>query len=178
MTVIETQRLLLRRWRESDLEDFAAMNADPQVMRFFPEPYDRARTKELYDRIQEEFAQYGYSLYAAEEKDSGSFMGLIGFHWARFEANFCPCLEIGWRLARGFWNKGYATEGARACLEYGFSQLGFEVVNSFTAEINKPSQRVMQKIGMRYLQDFSHPDVPEGHPLKPHVRYVIEKNDR
>lgn len=177
MTIIETPRLLLRHWKETDLPTFAAMNADAEVMRFFPETYDEQRTKELYDVIQEEFAARGYGLYAAEERESGAFIGFIGFHWATFDADFCPCLEIGWRLGKASWNKGYATEGARACLKYGFSQLGFEAVTAFTAELNKPSQRVMQKIGMRFLEAFAHPEVPADHPLKPHVRYIIEKND-
>lgn len=175
MTHIETPRLLLRQWKDADLDDFARLNADPQVMRYFPEPYSGDRTKQLYDLIQEEFAEYGYGLYAAEEKSSGKFIGFIGFHWARMDADFCPCIEIGWRLDKEYWGKGYAPEGAKACLEHGFAHLGFERVYAYTAVSNIPSQRVMQKAGMRLDRYFDHPDVPENHPLRCHVCYAIDK---
>ena len=175
-TEIETPRLLLRRWRESDLELFAEMNADPEVMRYFPEPYSQERTKTLFDAIQREFAEYGYGLYAVEEKATGQFMGHTGFHHAELDVDFCPCIEIGWRLHKAFWNKEYATEGAKACLRHGFNRLGFDKVYSFTAVVNLPSERVMQKIGMKLERHFEHPEVPEGHPLRPHVLYVATKN--
>ena len=174
---IETPRLLLRRWKESDIAVFTKMNLDAEVMRYFPAPYSEERTKQSYDAIQEEFAKYGYSLYAAEEKSSGNFIGFIGFHWARFDADFCPCIEIGWRLDKDYWHKGYATEGAKACLQHGFDHLGFDTIYSFTAVKNLPSEHVMQKIGMHFYQFFDHPQVPDDHPLKPHVCYVISKND-
>ena len=174
---IKTPRLLLRRWRETDLGAFTKMNADPEVMRHFPEAYSEERTKQFYNIIQKEFSEYGYGLYAVEEKSNSSFIGFIGFHWARFAADFCPCIEIGWRLDKDYWNKGYATEGAKACLEYGFAHLGFDSVYSFTSNKNIPSQRVMQKIGMRLYQHFEHPEIAENHPLRPHVCYVIDKSD-
>lgn len=175
-TEIETPRLLLRRWRQSDLDLFAEMNADPEVMRYFPEPCSQERTKTLFDAIQREFADYGYGPFAAEEKTTGQFMGCIGFHRAEFAVDFCPCIEILWRLGKAFWNKGYATEGAKACLKHGFSRLGFDKLYSFTAVINLPSERVMQRIGMKLERHFEHPEVPEGHPLRPHVLYVATKN--
>ena len=171
---IETERLILRAWRETDLAPFIRMNADSEVMRYFPGTLDPAQTELLYRNILQEFADYGYGLYAAEEKQSGSFMGFIGFHWARFEADFCPCVEIGWRLAKEFWNRGYATEGASACLEHGAAELGFDKIYSFTSVNNLASQRVMQKLGMTLEQYFDHPAVPDGHALKPHVCYRIK----
>lgn len=171
---IETPRLLLRQWKETDLKDFARMNADAEVMRYFPEPLSAEQTTRFYDIIQWEFSEYGYGLYAAEEKSGGGFMGFIGFHRADFEAEFCPCVEIGWRLGKQFWNKGYATEGAKECLKYGFENLGFERVYSFTAVENLPSQRVMQKIGMNFHCFFQHPKVPQNHRLRPHVCYIIQ----
>ncbi|ULQ60435.1 GNAT family N-acetyltransferase [Brucepastera parasyntrophica] len=177
ITVIETPRLALRHWKESDMVPFIRMNADTEVMRYFPEPYEEDRTRCFYDAIITEFSDYGYGLYAAEEKNSGGFIGFIGFHRANFKAAFCPCIEIGWRLDKSFWNRGYAAEGANACLKYGFEYLGFDRVYSFTAVENLPSQRVMQKIGMRLEQYFDHPDVQDGHPLKPHVCYTITKKD-
>ncbi len=169
---LETPRLRLRHWLPTDIEPFMCMNADAEVMHYFPEPYTRERTQALVQSIQQEFRQYGYGLYAAEEKESGQFMGFIGFHHATFTADFCPCVEIGWRLSKAFWNKGLATEGALACLAHGFRHFGFAKVYSFTARVNTPSQRVMQKIGMRFMQHFQHPTLPQGHPLRPHVLYV------
>lgn len=172
-TIIQTPRLLLRHWRESDCEPFIAMNRSPRVMRYFPEPYSREQTLALYDRIQQEFTEKGYGLYAAEERESGRFIGFIGFHQADFAADFCPCVEISWRLNAPFWNRGYATEGARACLKEGFDRLGFTAVYSFTARCNRPSERVMQKLGMEYLCEFEHPGVACGSPLRTHVCYRI-----
>ena len=171
---IETDRLLLRRWQETDIEPFIQMNKDPEVMRFFTDTLESGQTKQLYEDIVLEFLEYGYGLYAAEEKCSGRFIGLIGFHRADFEADFCPCIEIGWRLAKEYWGKGYATEGAKACLAHGFTRLGLDKIYSFTATANKPSQGVMKKIGMSLDQYFEHPKVPSGHPLRPHVCYFIE----
>ena len=173
---IETERLLLRRWLESDLDAFTSMNADATVMRYFPATLSANETRAFYDSIQQEFSEYGYGLYAAEEKKSGDFIGYIGFHWSRFDMDFCPCIEIGWRLDKQYWNKGFATEGAAACLKHGFDNLGFEEVVSFTATSNVPSQRVMQKIGMQFVRYFEHPRVAEGHPLRLHVFYRTDKN--
>ena len=168
---IETERLILRPWQAADLVPFIRMNKDPDVMRFFTGPLEAEQTKEFYESILREFAEYGYGLYAAEEKGSGCF---IGFRWAKFEAAFCPCEEIGWRLCKEYWGKGYATEGAKACLSYGFEKLAFDKIYSFTSIENKASQRVMQKIGMRPERYFDHPNVPLGHPLRPHICYCIK----
>lgn len=172
---IETSRLLLRGWHEADLEDLIQMNADPEVMRFFPEPYSEDRSRDQYRLIQNEFEQVGFGLYAAEAKCSGEFMGYIGFHQASLQVDFCPCVEIAWRLAKRFWNQGYATEGAAACLAHGWNRLDFERVYSFTAVLNLPSQRVMQKSGMQLNQYFDNPELPPDHPLGPHVCYVATK---
>ena len=172
---IETPRLLLRRWQESDLEHLTVMNSDPAVMRHFPAVLSAEETKLFYDNIRLEFSEFGYGLYAVEEKGSGLFAGLIGFHLAKFDTDFCPCVEIGWRLDKRYWDKGYATEGAKACLQHGFENLGFDEVVSFTATENMASQRVMQKIGMQFERYFEHPKVAEGHPLRPHVLYRINK---
>jgi len=174
---IESKRLLLRRWQESDIEAFISMNADTTVMRYFPAPLSAEETTTFYDSIQQEFSEYGYGLYAVEEKDSGCFLGYIGFHWSRFDMDFCPCVEIGWRLEERYWGKGYATEGAIACLKHGFEKLGFDEVVGFTAVENIASQRVMQKIGMQFERCFEHPGIAEGHPLRPHVFYRINKSN-
>lgn len=174
---IETQRLLLRRWQKEDLDLFIQMNQDDEVMRYFPSKRTAAQTKEFYEKIIGEFSEYGYGLYAAEEKHSGEFIGFIGFHHAHMDVSFCPCLEIGWRLDKRYWGKGYATEGAKACLKHGFEKLDFDKIYSFTAILNKPSQRVMQKIRMKFEQYFEHPEIAESHPLRPHVCYSIDRNE-
>jgi len=176
MAYIETLRLILRDWKVKDLQPFRELNADKEVMRYFPKVYSKEETDAFYKAIIEEFRQYNYGLYAVEEKESKEFIGFIGFHWATFEADFTPCIEIGWRLKRSAWGKGYATEGARASLEYGFVTLNFKEIYSFTAKINEPSQRVMRKIGMHYVKDFNHPKIDPNSELYKHVLYVITNN--
>lgn len=173
MIYIETPRLRLRDWREADLEPFARMNADETVMRYFPKTLSFDETETFYHRILAEINEYGYGLYAVETKEKDEFIGFTGFHRAVFEADFTPCVEIGWRLKKEAWGKGYATEGAAACLRYGFHAAGFTDVYSFTAVINKPSERVMNKIGMKYIKNFKHSKVEKSSPLCEHVLYHI-----
>lgn len=175
MIYLETSRLNLRDWLSADLEHFCKMNADPDVMNYFPRVLSSAETERFYQVILAEFKEYGFGLYAVEEKRTKEFIGFIGFHRATFESDFTPCIEIGWRLKKNAWGQGYATEGARACLEYGFKNLGFSEVVSFTAEINKPSVNVMKKIGMKPVKTFLHPRVDQDSPLKKHVLYQTRK---
>ncbi|MBT2681696.1 GNAT family N-acetyltransferase [Bacillus sp. ISL-35] len=175
MIYLETPRLILRNWSAADLEHFCLMNADQDVMQYFPRVLSSAETEKFYQSILAEFKEYGFGLYAVEEKRTKEFIGFIGFHRATFDADFTPCIEIGWRLKKDAWGQGYATEGARACLEYGFNELGFSEVVSFTAEINKPSINVMRKIGMNPVKTFHHPRVDQGSPLKKHVLYQASK---
>lgn len=177
MIYIETERLLLRGWEETDLEPFRRMNADETVMRYFPRTLSAEETDAFYEAIQSEFAECGFGLYAVEENDSGEFIGFIGFKRALFDADFTPCVEIGWRLRKEAWGHGYATEGAAACLQYGFTRLGFNEVYSFTAEVNKPSENVMIKLGMRFVKHFNHPRVERGSPLCKHVLYYAQKEE-
>ncbi|WP_426348587.1 GNAT family N-acetyltransferase [Alloiococcus sp. CFN-8] len=171
MIYFETPRLIFRDWKKQDLYEFQIMNRDPEVMKYYPALLSEEETKAFYNRIITEFTDYGYGLYAVEAKDDNSFIGIIGFHRATFEASFTPCIEIGWRLKYEAWGKGYATEGAKACLKYGFDKLGFNKVYSFTSNINIPSQNVMKKIGMVKVMEFEHPKVPEGNALRRHVLY-------
>lgn len=173
--IFESERLGFRKWLPSDAEPFASMNGDPVVMEFFPKMLTREESDAFIARIEASFAQYGYEFWAVEEKTSRNFIGFIGFAHPRFEAPFTPCIEIGWRLAKEFWNKGYATEGARACLEYGFNELGFTEVLSFTAVTNVRSERVMQKIGMEKIGEFDHPSVDPASSLYRHVLYRSTK---
>lgn len=171
MIHIETPRLRLRDWHQQDLSLFRRMNADEAVMRYFPGTLSAAASDSMYRAIADEHTRFGYGLYAVELKESASFIGFIGFHRAAFDADFTPCTEIGWRLAKESWGKGYATEGAAACLAHGFNKLGLQDVYSFTAAINTPSKNVMVKIGMDFVKQFDHPRVEADSPLKTHDLY-------
>lgn len=175
MIYIETSRLQLRDWEAEDLEPFSQLNADEQVMRYFPKTLTSEETNAFYQRILVEFKEYGFGLYAVEVKETKEFIGFIGFHRATFEADFTPCIEIGWRLKKEAWGKGYATEGASACLQYGFDKLGFNDVYSFTADVNNPSKNVMKKIGMERIKMFRHPKVEKDSPLSEHVLFHINE---
>ncbi|MEM8557624.1 MAG: GNAT family N-acetyltransferase [Bacteroidota bacterium] len=177
--VIETARLWLRRWQDRDLEPFAALNADPRVMRYFPRPLARSESDAVAARIRTHFDTHGFGLWAVEIPDVTPFAGFVGLAVPRFEAPFTPCVEIGWRLATAYWGRGIATEAARAALAYAFDTLGLDEVVSMTAVENLPSRRVMEKIGMTHdpADDFDHPLLPEGHPLTRHVLYRIRRDE-
>jgi RimJ/RimL family protein N-acetyltransferase len=172
-TILETPRLLLRRWRESDRVPFAAMNADPDVMRYFPATLSAADSDLLVDGMTEQIVRSGVGFWAAQCRASGEFAGFIGLNVPVFAAPFMPCVEIGWRLARRFWNQGLATEGAAAVLAYGHGVRQLPEIVAFTAANNLPSRRVMEKIGMTrdVHGDFDHPRLPPGHALARHVLY-------
>lgn len=173
--MITTPRLLLREWKNSDLDPFAILNADPRVMRFMPKCLSRQESDAWADRIRAHFLAHGFGLFAAELQPSGNFVGFIGLSVPTFKARFTPCVEIGWRLAAAFWNLGLATEGAKAVLRFGFQTLSLEEVVSFTVPDNLGSRRVMEKIGMVHepSDDFDHSNLPEGHPLRRHVLYRL-----
>ncbi|MBX6381395.1 MAG: GNAT family N-acetyltransferase [Microbispora sp.] len=175
MRSIKTQRLVLRRWREEDKEPFAAMNADPVVMEHFPAPLTREESDTLAERADALFDEHGFGLWAVEA--DGEFIGFTGLSVPRFTAHFTPCVEIGWRLARSAWGRGYATEAARAALEDGFARAGLTEAVSFTAVTNVRSQAVMRRLGMTRdpADDFDHPALPEGHRLRRHVLYRIRR---
>jgi RimJ/RimL family protein N-acetyltransferase len=173
MDEIQTERLLLRQWREEDREPFAAMNADPEVMRFMMKLMTREESDAFVDRIEQYFVVRGYGLWAVERKDNGQFIGYVGLWDAPAEVHFAPALEIGYRLAREQWGQGFATEAAKAVRDAALGPLGLENVLSFTAAINLPSRAVMERIGLRrdVDGDFDHPRVPEGNSLRSHVLY-------
>lgn len=171
MTYLETSRLRFRDWLETDLEPFSQLNADEEVMRHFPKTLSNEETLSFYHSILSEFKECGFGLYAVEEKVNKEFIGFIGFHRALFESDFTPCIEIGWRLKKEAWGKGYATEGAEACLRYGFNELGFSEIYSITADTNQPSKNVMKKVGMNFVKTFNHPKVEKDSPLHKHVLY-------
>jgi ribosomal-protein-alanine N-acetyltransferase len=172
---ITTPRLLLRPWWDEDLAPFAALNADPTVMEFFPKPLDRAESDAMVARIRDHFARHGFGQWAVEVPGVADFIGFVGMAIPRFEAHFTPCVEVGWRLAREHWGLGYATEAALAALDFGFRTLALDEIVSFTTASNLRSRAVMERIGMTRtpVDDFDHPSLPEGHPLRRHVLYRV-----
>jgi RimJ/RimL family protein N-acetyltransferase len=167
--------LWLRRWRPEDLEPFAALNADPEVMEHFPSTLSREETAEAVGRVEKHYERHGFGLWAVEVPEQAPFIGYIGLAVPSFEASFTPCVEIGWRLARPWWGQGLATEGARAAVAYGFERLNLPEIVSFTVPGNARSRRVMEKLGMRYSEDFEHPRIEAGHPLRRHVLYRLSR---
>jgi RimJ/RimL family protein N-acetyltransferase len=176
--ILITERLILRHWRKSDRELFARLNADPRVMEFMPHALSKEDSDALSDRIEEHFREHGFGLFAVELRRGGSFIGFVGLNVPSFDAPFTPCVEIGWRLAAEYWGQGLATEGAHAIVRYGFETLGLDRLVSFTAPTNARSRRVMEKIGMTHdpADDFDHPRLPAGHPLRPQVLYRLSRS--
>jgi RimJ/RimL family protein N-acetyltransferase len=174
---LETARLALRDWHEADRAVFAAMNADPVVMEFFPKPMTAAQSAALVDNYQAELEESGYCPWAVEELSTGAFIGFVGLHAVPPYLPFGPGAEVGWRLARPYWGQGYATEAAVAAVQFGFGPLDMDRILSFTAVINLRSRRVMERIGMSRdeADDFDHPNIAPGHPLRPHVLYSLSK---
>lgn len=174
----QTARLRLVAWQERHIEPFAAMNADPEVMRYFPALQTPGQTRATVERWRAEFGERGWGNWAVELRGAGTFIGFIGLSVPRRELPCSPCVEIGWRLAREHWHQGYATEGARACLRIGFDVLALDEIVSFTALQNRPSRAVMERIGMADTgRDFDHPGVPEGSPLRLHCLYTLARRD-
>lgn len=172
---LETERLLLREWRDTDRDAFAAIVADPHVMRFYPATRTRAEADAWIDRMIEGRTNGTGQFLAVERKSDGAMLGLTGTADINFAIPTAPKLEIGWVLGQDYWGQGYAPEAARAALEHAFAQLSAPEVVAFTARVNLPSQRVMQKLGLARdpAADFEHPRIAEGHPLRPHVLYRL-----
>jgi RimJ/RimL family protein N-acetyltransferase len=174
---LETPRLLLRRWEEADRAPFAAMNADPVVMRFYPAPYSRHESDAAIDRYSAAFERVGYSFFAAISRETGDFAGTIGLQIVRDEIPNLPqpSVEIGWRLTQAYQGRGLATEGALTIIDFAFNQLALGEVVAITAVPNQPSRRVMEKVGMTYRPefDFNHPRVAAGHPYERHALYSL-----
>lgn len=173
-----TERLTLRVWRESDRDPFAAMNADPRVMEFFPTILSRTSSDAIIDASLEAFARRGFSQWAVELRNTGQFIGFVGLSSPRHVLPFSPCIEIGWRLAHEFWGQGYATEAASETLRVGFAQLALAEIVSFTSLLNRRSRAVMERIGLvNSGQEFDHPAVPEDSPLRRHCLYRLNREE-
>ncbi len=170
-----TERLVLRGWRDDDRDAWAALNADPEVMRYFEEPLTREQSDAMLDRMAAALEARGWGLWALERLDTGELIGFTGLAVPRHDLPFLPCVEVGWRLARSAWGRGFATEAAREALRVAFDEVELAEVVSFTAVLNTPSRAVMERLGMRRdpAEDFEHPALPRGHPLRPHVLHRI-----
>jgi RimJ/RimL family protein N-acetyltransferase len=179
VVVLSSGRVVLRGWRDGDRAPFAALNSDPRVMEFYPHRLDPARSDAMIDRLQEHFHARGFGLWAVEVPGVAPFIGYVGLSVPQVVAHFTPCVEIGWRLAAEHWGRGYATEAARLALAHGFGPLALPSVVSFTATENRRSRAVMERLGMRRdpEEDFDHPDLPEGHPLRRHVLYRLNSTE-
>lgn len=173
----KTERLLLRAWRDEDLVPFAEMNADPEVMRYFLQPLTAEESQSYLETFRQRMAENGFGFGAIEEQQSGELAGFVGLNRPGYSLPFSPCVEIGWRLRKKFWGKGYAPEAAREALRIGFDEYDLDSIVAFTALPNLPSQRVMEKLGMRRSGEFDHPLVAEGHPLRRHVWYQIHRQE-
>jgi RimJ/RimL family protein N-acetyltransferase len=176
---LTTERLILRRWQESDREPFARLNADPEVMRFLRGTLTRAESDAMVDRIEARFDERGYGLWAVERRADGVFLGFTGLAHQEFEAPFTPCVEVGWRFHRSAWGHGYATEAAGEALRFGFEDAGLDEIVSFTTVAHTASRRVMERIGMHRdpADDFEYPNLPVGHPSRPHVLYRLARSE-
>jgi RimJ/RimL family protein N-acetyltransferase len=172
---IRTERLLMRRWRDADRRPFAAMNADPEVMRYFPAMLDRGASDEHLDRMEALFERQGFGLWALEDAATGRFLGFTGLNPMPAGVPGAGGMEVGWRLARHAWRQGYATEAGTAALGVAFHGAGLAEVWSMTAVLNEPSQAVMRRLGMTLHAHFEHPRIEPGHPLRPHVVFRIPR---
>ena len=168
---IRTERLLMRRWREGDRDPYAALNADPVVMRYFPATHDRATSDDHINRMEALFERQGFGLWALEVAGTSQFIGFTGLNPMPAGVPGAGGMEVGWRLAQHAWHQGYATEAATAAMDVAFDGLGLTELWSMTAVLNTPSQAVMRRIGMRPYAEFEHPRVESGHPIRPHVAF-------
>ncbi len=168
---LETPRLILRQWKDTDFQEFYALNSDVDVMRYFPCVLSQRESDELANKFQTLIAENGWGFWAVELKENHQFIGFVGLQSQPTQFEFSPCVEIGWRLAQQYWHQGYATEAAKVCLKFAFEQLDLEDVVSFTAKLNVPSQKVMQRLNMQSISEFNHPKVEATHPLACHVLY-------
>jgi RimJ/RimL family protein N-acetyltransferase len=175
---LPTQRLVLRAWRAGDREPFAALNADPAVMEFFPSTLARPESDALVERFETEQAERGFCPWAVEEGATGAFVGFVGLHAVNTSLPFAPAVEVGWRLAQPFWGRGYASEAAAATVRFGFDEAGLDEIVSMTTVPNARSRRVMERLGMARdpSEDFEHPNIPAG-PLRLHVLYRLSVDD-
>lgn len=171
-----SQRLGFRKFHSGDSNNFYSINSNIEVMQYFPSLLTKDQSDSLLDKINAHIDTHEFGFFAVDHLETNTFIGFIGLKHTNFKADFTPCIEIGWRLHPSYWNQGLATEGASRCLELAFSKLGLDIIYSFTPIINKPSERVMQKVGMTKTGEFDHPSLENGRTLKTHSLYKISKH--
>jgi RimJ/RimL family protein N-acetyltransferase len=176
---LATSRLVLRPWQESDRAPFAELSADPVAMEYLLPIATREASDAWIDRQRNHLAEHGFCFWAVALKESGEFVGAIGLHRISYPAHFTPAVEVGWRIARKFWGCGYAPEAAASSVHFGFEQLHLDEIVANAASCNLNSQRVMIKLGMTHdpADDFDHPNIPEGHPLRRQVLYRLKRKN-
>jgi RimJ/RimL family protein N-acetyltransferase len=172
--LFQSKRLGFRNWKKTDLEEFARLNADPEVMEHFPERLTKSEVKELIVKLRDHFSLKGYTYYATERLETREFVGMIGLAYQEYKADFTPAVDIGWRLKRNIWGKGYATEGAKRCLKYAFRELGLQKIVSVCTVKNYKSENVMKKIGMTKKGVFNHPECTHYPKYRKHFWYEID----
>ncbi len=175
--IFKSERLGFRNWKKSDLTEFAKMNSDLSVMEHFPKPLTKSETAELIDRLKNYYNKNTYTYFATEIITSGEFIGFIGLAFQEYKTDFTPAVDIGWRLKQSAWGKGYATEGAKKCLDFAFNKLNIDRVISICTELNSKSENVMKKIGMKKIQEFRHPKLKEYPKYEKCICYQISKNE-
>jgi RimJ/RimL family protein N-acetyltransferase len=178
-TIIETERLILRTWQKQDADPYFQINQDPKVIEFLPRSLTMEQVNDFIPAVNSHQDKHGYTLWAACLKETEELMGFIGLNYTTFESDFTPAVEVGWRLGSQYWGKGYATEGAKASLEYGFKKCCLKEIVSFTVPANVRSLRVMQKIGLKRDLNgaFAHPKLPDDHKLSHHFLYRLSAAD-
>lgn len=171
--IFKSERLGFRNWKNSDLSIMLEINSDEGVMEFFPKTLSEKETEEFIRRMQSQYAEKGFCYFAVDKLADKEFIGFIGLSEQNFESEFTPCIDIGWRIKKSKWNKGYATEGAKACLDFAFNQLGVKKVNAIAPKANAKSELIMKKIGMEKVKDFKHPKLRNDKRLEDCVLYEL-----
>ncbi|WP_121665299.1 GNAT family N-acetyltransferase [Mesonia aquimarina] len=174
--IFKSERLGFRNWTENDLDEFAKINADLDVMKHFPRPLSKTETAEFIDRLKIHYNKYGYNYFATEILKTGELIGFIGLAYQNYKTDFTPATDIGWRLKRSAWGNGFATEGAKKCLEFAFNHLNLKNIISTCSKQNKQSENVMIKIGMEKVGEFNHPNLKEYPAYEKCILYKINKN--
>lgn len=175
--IFKSERLGFRNWSNEDLSEFAKLNSDKEVMEHFPETLSKNEVRDLINKLKNHFSENGFTYYAAEVLETKEFIGMIGLAFQEYKTKFTPAIDIGWRLKRQAWGKGYATEGAKKCLEYGFSELAIKKIISVCTINNKKSENVMKKIGMTKIGQFNHPELIKHPEYERHFCYEIVKKE-
>lgn len=174
--IFKSDRLGFRNWKESDKLQMGIINSDCEVMEYFPSVLTQKQTDEFIDRMRTQFAKNGFCYFAVDQLENNELIGFIGINEQNFKSDFTPCVDIGWRLSKKQWGKGFATEGAKKCLEFAFNEIGLKSIKAICPEINNQSEKVMHKIGMKKIKQFNHPLLSNYKRLEKCVLYEINSS--